>query len=152
MSPSINTKKRREIIRDLILKEKIGTQEDLAARLRELGLKATQSTVSRDIQALRLIKQGTAGAKYYALPAVKTKLKPSDPLVTMYRQIVVGMDQATNMIVIHTEPGMAQAFCATMDKLNWEEIVGTLAGEDTVLLITKNEEIAREIYQTFHDL
>ena len=50
------------------------------------------------------------------------------------------------------KPGMAQAFCATMDKLNWEEIVGTLAGDDTVLLITKNEEIAKEIFQTFHDL
>ena len=152
MSPSMNTKKRRELIKDLILKEKIGTQEDLAARLRDLGVKATQSTVSRDIQALRLVKEGSVGERYYVFPALKSKLKPDDPLVTMYRQVVVGTDQATNMIVIHTLSGMAQALCTTMDKLSWDEIVGTLAGDDTVLLIAKNEASAAEIYQVLHDL
>ena len=152
MSPSTNTKKRRELIKDLITSEKIGTQEDLAARLREMGVKATQSTVSRDIQALRLSKEGNAGEKHYILPALKAKLKPEDPLVTMYRQVVIGTDQATNMIVIHTYPGMAQALCATMDKLSWSEIIGTLAGDDTVLLIAKNEASATEIYQVLHDL
>ncbi|MBO4872516.1 MAG: arginine repressor [Lachnospiraceae bacterium] len=152
MSPSNNTKKRREIIKNLILSEKIGTQEELAARLREMGLKATQSTVSRDIQSLRLSKAGAPGMKHYVLPAAKARLKMDDTIVAMFRQLSKGTDQATNMIILHTDPGMAQALCAIMDKLKWSDVLGTLAGDDTVLLIARNEEAAAEIYQVLHDL
>ena len=152
MSPSNNTKKRRELIKNLILTEKIGTQEELAARLREMGVKATQSTVSRDIQSLRLSKEGSPGMKHYVLPTAKARLKMDDSVITMFRQIAKGTDQTTNMIIIHTDPGMAQALCATMDKLKWDDVLGTLAGDDTVLLIARNEEAASEIYHILHDL
>ncbi len=152
MSPSNNTKNRREIIKELILSEKIGTQEELASRLREMGVKATQSTVSRDIQSLRLSKEGLPGMKYYVLPAAKARLKMDESIVSMFRQVARGTDQTTNMIIIHTDPGMAQALCATMDKLKWDDVLGTLAGDDTVLLITRNEAAATEIYHILHDL
>lgn len=152
MSPSSNTKKRRELIRELITKEKIATQEELAARLRGMGIKATQSTVSRDINALRLIKEGNGPDRHYVLPSLHSKLKQDDPLATLYRQIIKGADQTTNMIILHTESGMAGALCAVLDKLNWPEILGTLAGDDTVLLISRNVETAAELYRVFQDL
>jgi len=147
MSESFNTKRRRELVKQVITEEKISTQEELAARLRAMGIKATQSTVSRDIQDLRLIKVGSVGNRYYALPAEKEKLKANDAMVNMYKTVATSTAQTTNMVIIHTSPGMAQALCATMDKLNWEGILGTLAGDDTVLIIARNETIAGEIME-----
>ena len=147
----MKTKRQDEIVR-LISAADIETQEELASRLRDMGLKATQSTVSRDIQALRLSKEGKPGMKYYVLPVARARLKLDESLVTLFRQISRGTDQTTNMVIIHTDPGMAQALCATMDKLKWPDVLGTLAGDDTVLLITRSEETATEIYQILHDL
>ncbi len=152
MSESYNTKKRRELVKQVITNEKISTQEELASRLRAMGIKATQSTVSRDIQDLRLIKVGSVGNRYYALPAEKEKLKANDTMVNMYRNVVTSTDQTTNMVIIHTIPGMAQALCATMDKLNWDGIAGTLAGDDTILIIARNETIAVEIKEALTGL
>ena len=152
MSESYNTKKRRELVKQVITNEKISTQEELASRLRAMGIKATQSTVSRDIQDLRLIKVGSVGNRYYALPAEKEKLKANDTMVNMYRNVVTSTDQTTNMVIIHTVPGMAQALCATMDKLNWDGIAGTLAGDDTILIIARNEAIAVEIKEALTGL
>lgn len=152
MSESYNTKKRRELVKQVITNEKISTQEELASRLRAMGIKATQSTVSRDIQDLRLIKVGSVGNRYYALPAEKEKLKANDTMVNMYRNVVTSTDQTTNMVIIHTIPGMAQALCATMDKLNWDGIAGTLAGDDTILIIAHNETIAVEIKEALTGL
>ncbi len=152
MSESYNTKKRRELVKRVITNEKISTQEELASRLRAMGIEATQSTVSRDIQDLRLIKVGSVGNRYYALPAEKEKLKANDTMVNMYRNVVTSTDQTTNMVIIHTIPGMAQALCATMDKLNWDGIAGTLAGDDTILIIARNETIAVEIKEALTGL
>ena len=152
MSESYNTKKRRELVRHVISNEKISTQEELASRLRAMGIKATQSTVSRDIQDLRLIKVGSVGNRYYALPAEKEKLQANDAMINMYRNVVTSTDQTTNMVIIHTSPGMAQALCATMDKLNWDGVLGTLAGDDTVLIITRNESVAGEIMEALTGL
>ena len=152
MSESYNTKKRRELVKQVITNEKISTQEELASRLRMMGIKATQSTVSRDIQDLRLIKVGSVGNRYYALPAEKEKLKANDAMVNMYKSVVTSTDRSTNMISIHTASGMAQALCATMDKLNWDGILGTLAGDDTVLIITRSESIAMDIMEALSGL
>ena len=117
-----------------------------------MGIKATQSTVSRDIQDLRLIKVGSVGNRYYALPAEKEKLKANDAMVNMYKSVVTSTDRSTNMIIIHTASGMAQALCATMDKLNWDGILGTLAGDDTAFLAMRDNAAAQELYEEIRDL
>lgn len=142
-----STKKRRECIRRLIASESIGTQIDLSRRLEEEGFSATQSTVSRDIRELHLVKMSDKKGKYYALPEPAAELVTDEQFAQMYRNVAVKADRAINLVVIHTAAGMANALCAMMDRMHWKGVIGTLAGDDTILLIAENEILAAEIIE-----
>ena len=131
-------KKRHEKILELILKYAVMTQEDLLFLLEEAGFDTTQATVSRDIKELNLIKT-TKGYVY----SEKNSKKKFDVIFT---SAVISVDYAMNDVVIKCYSGMANAACAALDMMNFPEIIGTLAGDDTIFIVTKTNEAAASLY------
>lgn len=144
---------RRETILRLIAGEKIATQNELSRRLEEEGFQVTQATVSRDIRELRLIKTSGGDGDYrYQVGKPTEKYHASGKFYSLYRDAVLSVDYAQNMVVIKSYTGMAQAVCATMDDLEWPGVIGTIAGDDTVLVIVRDEAYARELVQTLQEI
>lgn len=124
---------RQRKILDIINKHNIGTQEELAQALKNEGLNVTQATVSRDIRELNLTKASVDGkvARYVSIS--KEQPVMSDRFIRVLREGFVSADMAQNILVIKTVPGMAMAVCAALDALEWHEIVGSIAGDDTIM-------------------
>ena len=118
---------RHKKILEVIDRYEVGTQEELAKILNDEGYNVTQATVSRDIIELNLSKVSVDGKRTrYATVA-------SDKFLTVLKEGFVSMDMAQNILVIKTAPGMAMAVCAAIDALEWNEIVGSIAGDDTIM-------------------
>lgn len=123
-------------ILELIEKEPLETQEELSARLREAGFDTTQATVSRDIKELRLIKVMTANGSYrYATAASEQDGGIQTRVRRIFRESVTSVAVAQNMVVIKTLPGLANAAAYAIDAMRDPSVVGTLAGDDTVLCV-----------------
>ncbi|HEX7713712.1 MAG TPA: arginine repressor [Bacillota bacterium] len=125
-----------------IIKEKvIGTQEELGEALKARGILVTQATLSRDIKELGLIKVPTLEGYYrYSLPQDRT---PGDLMRRAQRMLddaVVSIDGAENLIIIKTMSGTAQGVAAAFDELEWPEVVGTVAGDNTILVVVRSKE------------
>lgn len=137
-------------ILELIESYDIETQDELAEKLKELGMEVTQATISRDIKELRLVKVMTneGKAKYAAMNSDTGVL--SEKLLTILRGGYVSSDYANNILVVKTLPGMAPAVASAIDSLGWSEIVGTIAGDDTIMVVTRAERIAEEIQGKFN--
>ncbi len=136
-------------IREIISTQEIETQEDLVDRLKDSGFQVTQATVSRDIKELHLVKTPTAKGTYkYALPA-EPSYNPEHKLRRMLLDSFVSIDRAENLIVMKTLPGNAHAVGAIIDALDWPEILGTICGDDTILIIVRTSEIAPGIVNRF---
>jgi transcriptional regulator of arginine metabolism len=139
-------------IREIITTQEIETQDELVDELKKAGYNVTQATVSRDIKELHLVKVPTSHGTYkYSLPADR-RFNPAQKLKRMLQECFVGINQAENQIVIKTLPGNAHAVAALLDNLDWDEIIGTLAGDDTILVICQNKEVTGEIVQRFIDM
>lgn len=136
-------KARRQMkVQEVITKEIIRTQEDLADKLRLAGFDVTQATVSRDIKEMGLIKVPSAGDDYrYAVSAEVHPSNLQDRLRRLMRETVVSINDTESLVIIRTIPGNAQALAAVLDKSSWEEVIGTVAGDDTILLIIKPKEV-----------
>ncbi|WP_053219261.1 transcriptional regulator AhrC/ArgR [Virgibacillus senegalensis] len=134
------TKGQRHIkIRELIADYDIETQDELVEQLRNLGYNVTQATVSRDIKELHLVKVPTVDGKYkYSLPADQ-RFNPLEKLRRLIMDAFVRIDTAGYFIVLKTLPGNAQALGALIDNLDWTEIMGTICGDDTCLIICRTE-------------
>jgi transcriptional regulator of arginine metabolism len=132
-------------ILELINKYEIDTQEELLRRLREDGLDVTQATVSRDIKELRLVKTLSAEGKYKYSAAKDGAKDYSTKFYSLLSDTAVSIDYACNLVVIKCLTGMAQAVCAAMDSMHWEGVIGTLAGDDTIFIATKNEGCAEQL-------
>ncbi len=126
---------RQEAILRLIEKEHIGTQEEMQKKLNEAGFPATQSTVSRDIRVLHLVKKGSPNQRYYC-----QETGTENPLAGN----IVKTEYSGNMIVIHCASGTAQAVCAWIDSVNYSEIVGTIAGDDTIFVLVRSTSTAKK--------
>lgn len=126
--------KRQNKILEIIASYEVTTQEELADRLNAEGFRVTQATVSRDIRELHLYKVPGAGGrqKYAALPA-KEDEAVTDRYMDTFRAGYVSMAQAQNILVIRTVSGMASGVAAALDAMNFKEIVGTIAGDDTIM-------------------
>lgn len=136
---------RQEKILAIIANEAIETQEQLIERLRENGITSTQATISRDIKQLHLIKEPVGGGRYrYAVSARKTKLNFVDRLQTILRESMFGADYAQNIVVLKTMPGLAGAAGAAFDGMEIPQMVGTIAGDDTVMVVMRDEESAAD--------
>ena len=126
---------------ELIRQYDIDTQEELAARLNEAGFKVTQATVSRDIRALKMTKvAGKDGKSHYAILS-GSSAELGDKYTRVLHDALTSIDVGQNMIVIRTVPGMAVA--AALDALKWKEILGSIAGDDTVMCVARDGEQAQ---------
>ncbi len=125
-------------IKDIIDRSIIETQEELAEALRKEGIEITQATVSRDIKELMLIKVPTGDGRYrYAFPIEQNILFSQARMERIFRDAVTSIDFSENLIVIKTLPGTANAVASTIDYAKWPEIIGTIAGDDNILIIAK---------------
>lgn len=135
--------KRQEQILELIRDHDIETQEQLLDELKKSGFQATQATISRDIKQLRIIKElGPNGAYRYVASAKPVEHAFSAKLNMIFKQCVTSIDYAQNLIVIKTMPGLANAACSAIDKLDIPELLGTLAGDDTCVVILRDSQSA----------
>lgn len=139
-------------IREIIANNDIETQDDLVDALKSAGYNITQATVSRDIKELHLVKVPTNDGRYkYSLPADQ-RFNPLQKLKRSLMDSFVGIDSAGNLLVMKTLPGNANAIGALIDNLDWDEILGTICGDDTCLLICRTEETAHEISERFLEM
>lgn len=120
-------------ILELIGKYRIETQEELAEYLKREGFKVTQATVSRDIRDLKLTKIPDEEGKQQYAPHRSADSGMSEKFIRVLRDGYLSMDMAQNILVIKTVSGMASAVCAALDAMKWHEIVGSIAGDDTIM-------------------
>ena len=140
----MKTKRQNEIIR-LIGSRDIETQEVLASELRGMGYKVTQATVSRDIRELRLIKVAAKGGGFkYAKPD-RHEIAVGERLTRILADSLVSTDASGNMIVVKTLSGSANVAAEALDNLGWPEILGTIAGDNTIFLVVRTETDTTEI-------
>lgn len=140
---------RHAAILDLIEKQSIETQEELASALRERGIAVTQATVSRDIKELRLVKVLAEDNSYRYASASKEERGMVDRFARIFSESVLSVDYAGNMVVIKTLTGSANAAAEAIDTAHWQEVVGSLAGDNTILVIIKHAEAVPEIVRRF---
>lgn len=139
-------------IRDIITNNDIETQDDLVDELKNAGFSITQATISRDIKELHLVKVPLMDGRYkYSLPADQ-RFNPLQKLKRMLIDAFVKIDSASHFLVLKTLPGNAQAIGALIDHLDWEEILGTICGDDTCLIICRTPEDTEEISNRFLDM
>lgn len=140
-------------IKDIIENKVIETQEDLAEELRKRSIDVTQATVSRDIKELMLIKLPTGDGRYrYAFPLEKNVVFSQSRMVRMFQDSVTSIDYSENIIVIKTLPGAANAVASTLDYAKWPEIIGTVAGDDNILVVIKPIDSVKDIVQKLKNL
>ena len=119
------------------------TQEQLLAALQDAGFRCTQATISRDIKDLRIVKELTSLGSYrYATSANELSGTFSTRLNTIFRECVVSFDYAQNIIVVRTLPGLASAAASAIDAMNMSAVVGSLAGDDTVMIVMRDTNTA----------
>lgn len=143
---------RQEKLLELISRYEIDTQDELIARLRECGYDVTQATVSRDIRDLKIVKMMTRKGIYrYVLP--KQAAEGSAPkFSTALIDSIVHVDHACNIVVIKTYPGLANAVAVGIDRMNFPQIMGCVAGDDTIMIATRDYESAATISERLHEL
>ena len=144
---------RQSRILEIIEREPIDTQEQLQQRLQEEGITCTQATISRDIKQLHLIKEPIGQGKYrYAVSVQRNRLNVADKLRTIFRESIVSVDYAQNIVVIKTMAGLANAAAASLDSMSIPYMVGSLAGDDTALLVMRDTESARSFCDEIHEM
>lgn len=139
-------------ILEIIEKKDIETQDELANELRISGFKVTQATVSRDIKEMRLIKVLTRDGKYKYASIREKEGVVNDRFLKIFRNSVVSLDYAGNIIVIKTLVGSASGAAVAIDAFNIKDIVGSIAGDDTIFLLVKEQEKVDELIKRFSDL
>ena len=144
--------RRHEKILELIHTRDVDTQEELQRGLKQMGFDVTQATISRDIKELRLIKTLTTSGKYKYSTGKTAGNDISSKFHALFADHVVMVAGAGNLVVIKTMQGMAQAVCASMDALNLNGVVGTLAGEDTVFVACATDAAAQVLSEKLREL
>ncbi|MGZ3585812.1 MAG: arginine repressor [Candidatus Limnocylindrales bacterium] len=138
---------RQQSIRDLVARRRVRTQQELAAALRERGFRATQATISRDVAELGLIKVNRDGILAYALPPrlAETEASGEERLRILVRDLPFEVHEAGLLLVVRTLPGSAHALANALDRSRWPEVVGTVAGDDTVFLAFRDRTTLQRI-------
>ena len=131
---------RQVAILDIIEKQEIETQEELASALNARGIRVTQATVSRDIKELRLLKVLTPSGKYKYATGDQADNNLTDRFIRMLAESLLSVSAANNLIVVKTLSGSANVAAEALDSMHWPEVLGTLAGDNTVLLIIRSNE------------
>ena len=130
-------------ILEIISTRNVETQEQLLLALQEAGFRGTQATISRDIKELRIVKELTSLGTYrYSAPSNDLVGSFANRLNNIFREGVVSFDYARNIIVLRTLPGLASAAASAVDAMNMNAVVGTLAGDDTVMIVMRDDNAA----------
>jgi transcriptional regulator of arginine metabolism len=147
------TSKRRKRIAGLLESKGIGTQNGLLAELRRVGERVTQGTLSRDLREMGVTKWVDAeGLQRYVLPASLNTLPRAVNLEREFLNFVLGFKHTGNLLLVKTTPGTASAVASTLDHLSWEEILGTVAGDDTILVVLRKAEDVQAVLKRFDKL
>lgn len=144
--------KRQALIREIVEAQSIQTQEELAEALRVRGMVVTQATVSRDIREMHLLKVLADDGSYRYATMEKGDTGVSDKLIRMLADSVVEMNYANNLIVIRTLPGSAHVAAEAVDNLKWPEVLGTIAGDNTILVIVRSNEEVETVIKRFRSI
>ena len=143
---------RQSKILDLITYNEIETQEELVAKLRALNFDITQATISRDIKELGLIKILSAETNKYKYALVDSaEQQASNKYLLLFKESVISVKLAQNLVVIKTLKGMASSICGLIDKLNIDDSLGSVSGDDTVMVIFENMDMAYEALKKFQN-
>jgi transcriptional regulator of arginine metabolism len=135
--------KRQAKILEIVSSRNVETQEQLLQELQDAGFYCTQATVSRDIRELRIVKELTGSGVYrYSTSTKDIGSSFSGRLNTIFRECVTGFDHAQNIVVIHTLPGLASAAGSAVDAMEMSFVLGTLAGDDTVMIVMRDTNAA----------
>lgn len=145
-------RQRHEVVVDLINKYDIETQEELAAYLKEEGFEVTQATVSRDIRELKLSKIATGSGKQKYIILKNDDSHLGDKYIRVLRDGFVSMNMAQNILVIKTVQGMAMAVAAALDAMKFPEIVGCIAGDDTIFAAIKSTDETRVVMDKINEI
>lgn len=144
--------KRQVAILEIIEQKDIETQEELAEELKEIGIAVTQATVSRDIKELRLVKVLSSNGVYKYSVSQHNEHGLSDRFIRIFAESVLHIDYANNTMVIKTLSGSANAAAEAIDNLHWSEIVGSLAGDNTIIVILRKNEDAPVVAEKMREL
>ena len=136
---------RQQKITELITAYNISTQTELTNRLIRAGFDVTQATISRDLQEMRVIKTMLPDGTYKYSATGDGEIKINDKLQTVFEQCLISVDYAINIVVLKTMSGAAQAVGYALDSFTWEEIVGSIAGDDTIMIVVRNEKSAKQL-------
>lgn len=137
----MKSKRQNEII-ELIASADIETQEELASALRAKGYQVTQATVSRDIRELRLIKVSSKSGGYKYAKPVRHEVAVSERLTRILTDALIQVETAANLVIVKTLSGSANVAAEALDNLGWNEIIGTIAGDNTIFIATKSNDEA----------
>lgn len=144
---------RQSEILSIVQSKDIDTQEQLLEELRARGFTTTQATISRDIKELRLVKELTSSGSYrYTLSERKNPAAFDTRLRNIFKEGVVSVDVAQNIVVVRTMPGLASAACSALDAMDIDGMVGSLAGDDTGILIMRDNSFAQQFSSEVHKL
>lgn len=150
MKPSKNPRQNR--ILQIVRTQNISTQEELVEALKDEGLEVTQATVSRDIKELGIIKVATATGEQKYIPMNKSGEGASGRLMKVFTEAITSLDLASNFVVAKTLPGMAQAAAAALDSMHLEELLASLAGDDTIFIATADPKNADSLCKKLRKL
>jgi transcriptional regulator of arginine metabolism len=149
----ISKEQRQRRIQEVIARESIGTQAELVERLRSERIQVTQATVSRDINELRLVRLPTGKGRHrYALAPLSLESDVRDELARRVREFVHDADRGENVVVLKTSEGHATGVAWVIDRLSRDEIVGTVAGQDTIMIVARTVAAAQTLEAEFQAL
>lgn len=140
-------------IRAIVEAQSIETQEELAAILRDQKIDVTQATVSRDIKEMHLVKVPCGRGKYrYAFPKDLQRAHSEVKMQKIFQDVVTHIETSGNLIVIKTHPGAGGTVAFALDNANWQEIIGTVAGDDTILVVVREGMSARDLAEHMRNM
>ena len=144
--------KRQALIREIVENQSIQTQEELAEALRQHGMVVTQATVSRDIKELHLLKVLAEDGGYRYATMDKGEQGTNERLIHMLADSVLDIQSANNLIVIHTLAGSAHVAGEAVDSLKWPEVLGTIAGDNTILVVVRSNDEVDTVIRRFRGI
>ena len=144
--------KRQAVIREIVEQQSIQTQEELAEALRAHGMLVSQAAVSRDIKEMHLFKVLAEDGSYRYATMDRENQTTNDRLIRMLSDSVLDMTGANNLIVIHTLPGSAHVAAEAIDTLKWPEVLGTIAGDNTILMIVRSNDEVDPVIRRFNGI
>ena len=150
----MKAKTRRDIILEIINEIEVNKQEEIVEQLSKRGVTATQATVSRDIKELGLqkVKGSLLKTKYAVAPTVYTSEVTNDKIIILLKNFIVSVESAKNLVIVKTIAGNGSACGMAIDKLKMQGVVGSIAGDDTLLLVTHEDEVANNVVKEIKSL